>query len=247
MKWIRSHVLDSLTHLAHGFSTRHGGTSTAPYASLNLGLSTGDDRDTVNANRAIVARDLSFDAENMAIAGQVHGSHVEVVNQGGLFRETDGLVSTTPGVLLCMSAADCASILFADPEAEVVGACHAGWRGGVGGVAEQTISKMMAHGATPERIRAWISPCIGPECFEVGEEVAEQFPAPYVLRKPEWPRPHVDLTATLMAQLIHTGLRTEHVESSGRCTMCETNDFFSYRAESGSTGRMMGFIGLKPR
>ena len=245
MKWIRSHVLNDVAGIASGFSTRQGGASTTPFASLNLGLSTGDDREAVKANRLKAAIDLGFDVDKMAIAGQVHGSNVQVVRDGGLFRETDGLVSSTPGVLLCMSAADCASILLADPMASVVGACHAGWRGCVGGVTEQTIGEMISLGARPEHLRAWISPCIGPECFEVGEEVAERFPPRWVVRKPEWPRPHVDLSATLMAQLIDAGLRANHVESSGRCTMCETDTFFSYRGEDGHTGRMMGFIGLK--
>lgn len=245
MKWVRSSLLDGLPLVASGFPTRQGGSSATPYASLNLGLSTGDEMDAVQANRALAARDLGFDVDTMAIAGQVHGSHVQEVRSGGLVRETDGLVSATPGILLCMSAADCASVLFADPEASVVGACHAGWRGSVGGVVAQTVTAMAALGARPEKLIAWISPCIGTECFEVGEEVADQFPPQHVLRRPEWPRPHINLSASLVEQLVEAGLKAKHVEASGRCTMCETDTFFSYRGEGGTTGRMMGFIGLK--
>lgn len=194
-----------------------------------------------DAARARLAETLDMP---VASVGQVHEASVAVVRGAGHVPAHDGLVTDRRGLLLSVVAADCALVLLADVAAGVVGACHSGWRGTVAGVAGKTVAAMVALGADPERIVAALGPCISAEAFEVGEEVAAQFDDAVVLRRPEWPRPHIDLRADLVRQLAQAGVTT--VDRSEACTVQGTDRFFSYRAENGTPGRMLGFIGLRP-
>ena len=227
-----------------GFSLRHGGVSPEPFHTLNLGLSTKDDRANVLMNRRLLFGAAGLAADSLAIAGQVHGSDVRPVHEPGLYRGYDALVTSTRSLVLCITSADCAVVLLADPDASVVGACHSGWRGTVARAAVETVTAMERLGARAERTYAYVSPCISTANFEVGPEVAARFDAQYVVEKPEWPRPHVDLRGAIADQLIGCGLPQDAIEISERCTVAETSDFFSYRAENGTTGRMMGYISL---
>jgi hypothetical protein len=193
----------------------------------------------LDAVRARLAADEGF--ASVASVGQVHGAEVAVVTAGGHTDAHDGLVTATPGVLLTVMSADCALVLLADPEAGVVGACHSGWRGTVAGIAGRTVEAMRRLGA--ERITGYVGPCISAEAFETGEDVADRFPASSVVRRPEWPRPHVDLRSDLARQLAEVGV--SDVEISDACTVGGVDRFFSYRAEAGQTGRMLGFVGLR--
>lgn len=241
----RPGLFDDLPGVVAGFTTRHGGVSAAPFGTLNLGLSTGDVRDHVVENRRRLVGALGFELEQLAVAGQVHGDRVRVVDGGGLYPGFDALVTDRPGVLLCITAADCAVVLLADPARGVVGACHSGWRGTVAGIAAKTVAEMAALGADPSRLRAYVSPCISAAHFEVGPEVAAQFDPAFVHRPEGGAKPHVDLKGVLVAQLRAAGLAEGAVEVSPHCTFAQTDLFFSYRAERGETGRMMGFIGMK--
>jgi hypothetical protein len=175
----------------------------------------------------------------------VHGSTVRVVDAPRHEPFCDGLVTTTPGLLLAIAVADCAPVLLADPAHNVVGACHAGWRGTVRRVAADTVATMADRGATPAQIRAYVGPCLSRAAFEVGPEVAAQFDDAVVHRRDEWARPHVDLKAALRRQLRDAGVPNDAIEVSDRCTMQETDDFFSHRAADGATGRMFGAIVLR--
>ena len=242
--YIQPKVLDALPGIVAGFSTRQGGVSEAPYTSLNLGLSTKDPSENVQANRRRLSEAAGFAPDRLVIAGQVHGSNIKLATEAGLFSGYDGLVTQTPGLLLCISAADCAAVLLADAEARIIGACHSGWRGTVANISEKTVAAMAKLGAAPARLRAYISPCISMKNFEVGPEVAAQFDDAFVHYLPDEPKPRVDLKAVIAAQLEQAGLAPDAIEISPHCTMGETDTFFSYRAENGQTGRMMGFIGL---
>ncbi len=225
-----------------GFSTRSGGVSPMPYGSLNLGLSTADSNENVLQNRTLAAAHFGLTRDDMAIAGQVHGSSVLTVDTPGLFPGYDGLVTNKPGLLLSISAADCAAVLLADPISGVIGACHAGWRGHVAAVVDHTLEAMVQLGANPSRVQAYIGPCISVDRFEVGEEVAAQFGSEFVERKPEWPKPHINLTGSIRSNLIRCGVDSLTIEASEQCTMTDSDFFFSHRGQQGVTGRMMGFI-----
>ncbi len=236
--------LHAAADLAAGFSTRRGGVSEPPFDTLNLGLSVGDDPDAVEQNRTRFFEALGFQSHQAAIAGQVHGSAVLAVTEGGLYRGYDGLVTAQPGVLLCITAADCAAVLLADPEARIVGACHAGWRGTVACIVARTVEVMAHLGARPQRMLAYVSPCISRAAFEVGPEVAARFDDAFVYPQAEG-NPHVDLKAALQHQLQDAGLAEGHIEVAAGCTASDTAQFFSHRAENGRTGRMMGAIGYR--
>jgi YfiH family protein len=145
-------------------------------------------------------------------------------------------------------AADCIPMLFADPNARVIGACHAGWRGTIGGVAANVVGRMQELGARAQDIRVALGPSIGPCCFEVGPEVVDAFRTAFgalpgmVVRGPA--KDHVDLRVVTRAVLERAGVRAEHVDDRPPCTKCEPARFFSYRRDGMDGGVHMGFIGL---
>lgn len=179
----------------------------------------------------------------VASVGQVHKAGVAIVNKAEHVPAHDGLVTDQAGLVLSVVAADCALVLLADAEAGVVGACHSGWRGTVAGIVSVTLEAMRSLGADSRRTLAYVGPCISAEAFEVGEEVAAQFADDVVVRRPEWPRPHVDLKADLVRQLAAAEVAGDRVEVAEGCTIRDRDRFYSYRAEGGTPGRMLGFIG----
>jgi YfiH family protein len=199
--------------------------------------------DAANGARQRLAADFGFGA--VASVGQVHGSAVATVHTGGHVPEHDGLVTDRADLLLTVVSADCALVLLADPEAGVVGACHSGWRGTAANIVTRTLDAMAALGAEPTRLLAYVGPCISAEAFEVGEEVAAAFEPLHVLRRPGWPRPHVDLKAAVAEQLRAAGVPEAQTEVDAACTASDLSRFYSYRAEGGTPGRLIGFIGWR--
>lgn len=246
LELIRPAVFDEVESAAAAFTTRAGGVSAWPFDRLNLGFSTGDEADNVYENRRRLALVMGFAPEQMAVAGQVHGSAVKAVYRRGLYRGYDGLVTRTPGLLLCTTAADCASVLLADATAGIVGACHSGWRGTAARIAAKTVAAMAQGGAAPGRIRAYISPSISADQFYVDDDVAAQFDKAFLYRRFRAKKWRVDLKAAIAAQLRQAGVLPPFIEISPRCTASEYETFFSYRYAQGRTGRMMGVIGLVP-
>lgn len=247
MNYIHASQIESAPGIVAGFTTRHGGVSTPPFASLNLSFSSGDDRDVVETNRGILAKTAGFDSSRLVVAGLVHGSDVAIADKPGLVDSVDGLVTDCEDLLLCVTAADCAIVLLSDPTKRIVGACHAGWRGAVAGVIASTVKAMVGLGADLSQMHSFISPCISAEMFEVGPEVAIQFSPEFVFRNKESGKDHVDLSASLVGQLQNLGIAPANIEASSDCTMSRVDRYFSYRGENGNTGRMMGFIGMRPK
>lgn len=245
MNYVHAAGIEATRGIVAGFTTRHGGISQAPFESLNLSFSSGDDRNVVEENRRILARSVGFDSARMVVAGLVHGNDVAYASEPGLVDSVDGLVTDRTDLLLCVTAADCAIVLLADPESRIIGACHAGWRGAVAGVVQNTVAAMADLGADVERMRAFVSPCISVQSFEVGPEVANQFSPEFVVRNEESGKDHVDLSGYLASRLRGLGLDSDRIEANGDCTMLRVDQYFSYRAENGKTGRMMGFVGMQ--
>lgn len=184
------------------------------------------------------------DPETMAIGVQVHGIHVRWVERNGLYPDTDGLITRTAGLTLGIKVADCAAILFSDPINGIAAAVHAGWRGAVDGIHHNAIGMMVEAGTNPQDIVAWISPCIGIAAFEVGEEVAVQFPERFV-RREGFDKPHVDLGGFLESDLISAGLNPTNLSRDGRCTVEHPDLFWSFRREKESAGRMLAMITIQ--
>ena len=241
---LRPRIFAEVPSVTAGVSTRHGGVSGPPYASLNLGRHVGDDPSCVEENRRRFCAALDADPAWLATAGQVHSATVRVIDAPRHEPFCDGLVTTTPELLLAIATADCAAVLLADPEHQVAGACHAGWRGAVAGITGTTVDRMVDQGASRDTIRAFVGPCISRAAFEVGPEVAARFDEA-VVHRGEGSRPHVDLKAALRRQLIEAGLPEAAIEVSDRCTATETDTFFSHRASDGTTGRMFGALVLR--
>ncbi len=195
----------------------------------------------VKARFTLRDSDETPDPDIMAVAVQVHGTKVTWVETNGLYPATDGLITRTAGLTIGIKVADCAAILFSDPINGIVAAVHAGWRGAVGGIHHNAIKMMVEAGANPQDIEAWISPCIGIQAFEVGEEVAVRFPERFVHRD-GFEKPHVDLSGFLESDLISAGLNEPNISMDGRCTVEHADLFWSFRREKESAGRMLAMI-----
>ncbi len=228
--------LAEIRGVAHGFFTREGGVSEGLYSSLNCGLGSQDETAKVVENRTRVANYLGAATSHLLTCFQVHSADAVVVTEPWTpetMPKADGLVTKVRGIALGALAADCAPVLFADPEAGVIGAAHAGWKGALGGVLEATIATMTRIGARRNRIRAVLGPCIGPSAYEVGPEfqaaftVADPAHVRFFRRATPAARPHFDLPGFVLSRLELTGIDT--IENCTACTYGETERFFSYR------------------
>ena len=251
---ILAQCLENGEAIRHGFFTRVGGHSKGIYASLNCGLGSKDERSDVVRNREAVARLLGTTGERLLTANQVHSADAHVVTAPWSHEsrpKVDGLVTAVPGLALAVLTADCAPVLFADHEARVIGAAHAGWRGAVLGVVDACVETMLRLGARRERIAAAVGPCISQANYEVGPEFESQVKAidpasgPYFVEGPAG-RAHFDLPGYVAARLQRLGLG--RVERRAPCTFADPARFFSYRrsgkAEEGDYGRQVSAIVL---
>lgn len=163
--------------IRHAFFTRQGGVSRGIYESLNLGRGSNDDKENIEKNRAIVADYMGVKPENLVNLYQIHSPHALIVNEPikGERPRADALVTNKKGLALGILSADCGPVLFADPKAHVIGAAHAGWRGALAGVVENTVAAMETLGAKRNDIVATLGPSIGPKHYEVGKEFYETF------------------------------------------------------------------------
>jgi YfiH family protein len=249
---ITSPLLD-LAGIRHGFFTRQGGVSSGVYETLNVGSGSDDDPAAVAENRARVAR--WFAADGIVTCHQVHSATALVADGAWPAGppQADAVVSATPGVVCAALAADCAPILIADPEARIVAAAHAGWRGALAGIVEATVRRMEGLGASRRWMRAAIGPCIGPASYEVGLE----FRAAFVKADPAYGRffgtgvsdekRQFDLPAFVLDRLRAAGVET--CEWVGRDTCAEPAWFFSnrraFRQGEPDYGRLASAIALR--
>jgi len=222
----------------HGFSTREGGISQAPFDSLNLGGSE-DEPSTILSNRKTALENLNLSIDSLAYLKQIHSNKVNVAKVGQL--EGDALVTDKKNIVLAISIADCYPLLFHDPINNIIGGAHAGWRGTVGMIAKNTIDEMILLGAKAEHIKVAIGQGICQDNFEVGNEVIEQFKEAG-FPSSCWRENKIDLIACNKFVLLQNGIKENNIWTMNRCTF--ENDFFSYRRDKGKTGRMWAVISL---
>ena len=222
----------------HGFSTRLGGVSLAPFDSLNLGGSE-DNPENILRNRQTALQALGLDYTNLAYLKQIHSAEVCLAKIGQ--QQGDALVSNSPGIVLAVSIADCYPILFYDEKNNVIGAAHAGWRGTVNRIAQNTIHRMVELGAEVKHIQVAIGQGISMKNFEVGPEVIAQFKSAG-FRETCWKENKIDLVACNKQVLLENSIPEKNTWSMNRCTY--ESGFFSYRRDKGLTGRMWGMIAL---
>ena len=238
----------------HGFTTRLGGVSKGPFAHLNFSPKWPEEADAVRVNTTLLGRAARFDPRRLYRVCQVHGSQgVYVTDQAPesvRLQEADFLVTDRPGTTIGVLTADCVPVLIADPVGAGVAAVHAGWRGLVAGVLEQAVAALTSCcSARPDRLVAALGPSIGPCCFEVGHDVADQFSAHFghdqgTVAQAD-PRPHVDLWRAARLALERAGLLPPHIADPPGCTMCAPDQFHSYRRDGARIGQQLSYIGLQ--
>ena len=245
---------DGLDGVAHGFLGRCGGVSVGELAGLNVGYGSGDDRDAIAENRRRAVEAVLPGAQ-LATVYQVHGRECVYVDRPwpeDSRPRADAMVTDKPGLLLGILTADCAPVLFADAEARVIAAAHAGWRGALAGITDATVEEMERLGARRERIVAAVGPCIGGASYEVDRD----FRARFIDADPsnarffsghEGRRPQFDLQAYVLSRLERAKLA--RISAAGMDTYAEPERFFSYRRATHrgepDYGRQISLIGLR--
>lgn len=235
----------------HGFFGRHGGVSTGDFAGLNVSHAVGDNPDAVEENRGLVVKALG--SAPLVTLKQVHSNRVVTVEGGALPErsvEADAIVTRRADVLLGILTADCAPLLFLDRHAGVVGAAHAGWRGAVDGILENTVAAMEALGAQRRRIQLAVGPTISQQNYEVGEQfktdaLNQNIRTETAFATPPGGKPHFDLPGYVVAEARALGLA--EITDTALCTYAEPDRFFSHRYathQQTKTGRQIAVIGL---
>jgi YfiH family protein len=240
--------------IGHFVSTRIGGHSSPPFDTLNLSFNVGDDQKNVLKNRELLAGALQTPLNSLTTAKQVHDGHVRIISEGlrgkgstdykGAINSTDAMVTNVAGTCLMILLADCAPILFYDPSKRVIGIAHAGWKGILRFVAQNTVETLREHfGCSPEDIVVGIGPSIGPCCYEVGQEVVSEVERVFGFRQACFRKEsangkqYFDLWTANLKQLLQSGIPEKNIEMAQICTCHHPNLFFSYRHEKGKTGR----------
>jgi polyphenol oxidase len=233
-------------------TTRAGGVSAGPFASLNLGLSVGDDPLAVAANRERVAATFGVPLARIMRLDQVHGTVVRVAGVDPVGSEGDAVVSDDPTWLLAVSAADCLPVVLHDPDSGAVAAAHAGWRGAVAGVLPAVVRTLRErYGTEPGALRVWFGAAIRGARYQVGPEVADAFERAEAPADAVWPDPGVpgrfraDVASLVRAQLERAGVRAANLHDSGACTASEGR-WFSHRRDAGTTGRHWALVRAAP-
>jgi len=242
--------------IIQAFSTRLGGLSEPPYASLNLGFGSGDDRTRVQRNRARFARSIGLSPNDLVTLRQVHGNRVIVLTEATdlqLIRGApgDGLLTNRPDLPLGIITADCFPVVLVAPGVPAVGIMHAGRKGTAAGVVPTAIALMsQAFDAPPEALFVAIGPGIGRCCYEVDKGSAESFETQFTLNdavyRPSRPgHLYLDLQKAIVQQLRQAGVPSTHVWCADLCTACHSHWFYSYRREGPRSGRMLNVVMIR--
>lgn len=255
-------IFNQTDMVKHGFSTRLGGVSTGIYASMNLGQSRGDDPEKVQQNYRIIADTIGVSTEWMVCSDQAHTTNVKVVTKEdagkGLlqpkdYQDIDGLITNVPGLCLVTYYADCVPLLFLDPVQKVIASSHSGWRGTVGHMGQKTIQRMQSEfGCRTEHILAAIGPSICQDCYEVSEDVIQQFQQAFpedmwadLYYRKENGKYQLNLWKANEWILLNSGILPEHLAVTNLCTCCNSDLLFSHRASHGKRGTLAAFLALK--
>ncbi len=251
-------ILENTGIVSHGFSTRLGGVSEGGYSSMNLSLSRGDNPEAVEENTKRIARAIGVEKEKMVYTQQTHTTNVAAVSKkdaGSTLKETDGLVTDSPGICLVTFYADCVPLYFVDPVRRAIGLSHSGWRGTVGKMAAATVEKMKeCFGTRPEDIIAAVGPSICQDCYEVSEDVTSRFKEAF--REEDWKdlfykkengKFQLDLWKANEINLREAGVLPEHIAVTNVCTCCNPKILFSHRVQGWNRGNLCAFLALKDK
>ena len=247
-------ALERLKGFDHGFSARSGGVSEGGFASLNLSFTRPEQRENVMENYRRFCRAAEIPFERMVMDNYAHETTVLRVDAADAGKgylldplpSCDGLVTNDPSITLITGHADCMAFYVADPIKRCIGLAHAGWRGALGRIGAGIIAELTKHyGSNPADLIVGVGPSICPDCFEVGQNVAQEFAdafpgLPCVLEIPGQ-RPHVDLWMVAVSQCLEAGALPEHISLFGVCT-AQTPRLYSHRRDRGNTGGMAAYL-----
>ena len=254
IEYVESEELSALDFVTHAFCTRLGGVSMGPYSSLNAGDLVGDEEENVRRNLNLVEDAFEIPAGGLILMRQVHGDRIRLLDGDGPLPEglpeCDGLITGRPGVALGIRTADCVPIFFADRTRRIIGAAHAGWRGTALGIAAQMVETFAARfSSRREDLLALIGPAIASCCYQVDAPVFEVFSAmpgadQFLRHCKELRRWMGDLALANRLQIWEAGVPSENIYTSGLCTSCRQDLFFSHRAGGGRAGRQINLLML---
>ncbi|MDO4633229.1 MAG: peptidoglycan editing factor PgeF [Eubacteriales bacterium] len=256
-------MLSALPGVLHGFSTREGGVSRDHLSTMNLSFSRGDEEENVRENYRRIAAAIGFSTEDMVFSDQTHTTNVRLVtredcgkgwNRERDYSDVDGLITEDPEVVLCTFFADCVPLFFVDPVRHAIGLTHSGWRGTVGKIGKRTVERMQeCFGSRPEDLYAAIGPSICQDCYQVSEDVIDEFRANFA------PKHHAELFRAdteegkyrlnlwRANELIfeEAGIKKDHIQVTDLCTCCNPQFLYSHRASNGRRGNLAAFLTQK--
>lgn len=260
--WIEHKIFEQFPEIRTAFSTRIGGVSTGVCSSMNLRNCEWDTPENYRKNMELFCSAAGFNFDKIVATHQTHTTNVEVVTENEIPRGTlfdkqyenvDGLVTNIPGATLVTSYADCIPLYFYDPVKKAVGSSHSGWRGTVGRIGQVTLQKMNEmYGSKPEDVYVAIGPGICQDCYEVSDDLYEQFSAYFtdeemteIFRKGRPGRYQLDLWRANYYSFLKAGVLKEHISVTDICTKCNSEYLFSHRVMGNRRGNQCGFIMIK--
>jgi polyphenol oxidase len=238
-------IWTDMKELRAAFITREIENDGTRFVSVTNHEHANDALKALDNNSRIASEYFGIAGLEFCMARQVHGSQVLNVVTPGIAGDADGLVTDKPGLALGVLVADCAALLFADPVNRIVAAVHAGWRGAVDGIIPEAVRQMEKIGAEPDLIRAYVSPCISRDVFEIGEEVACRFPDQFVDRTRD--RPPADLRGFILHEIQKSGIHESSVTRDDSCTVRNERILHSHRRDGQKSGRMLAVICLSEK
>lgn len=260
--WLTYPAFEQFKDIVHGFSTRLGGVSKGIYASMNLSFTRGDEDAAVRENYRRFAAALGFSEKDIVTSDQTHTANVRIVTDedrgNGItkprpYTDVDGMITNVRGLVLATFYADCVPLYFIDSVHHAIGLSHSGWRGTVSKIGAVTVKKMQeTYGTDPKDVYAAIGPSICQDCYEVSEDVIQEFQNSFapehwktLFYKKENGKYQLNLWEANKIIFMETGITENHISMPGICTCCNPEFLFSHRASHGKRGNLGAFLGLK--
>lgn len=259
--YISYRALENIPWICHGFSTRKGGVSQEHLSSMNLGHGRGDLEENVIKNHEIIAKAIGFNPKNIVASKQTHTTNIKVVSKEdvgkGIYKDRDydnidGMITNHKEVVLATYFADCVPLYIVDTKNKAIGLAHSGWRGTVGKIGKVTIGQMnKEYGTNPSDVIACIGPSICKDCYEISEDVAEEFMHAFpnhideILTNKGNGKYMLDLWKCNYIVFKECGVLEENIHVPDVCTCCNFDVMFSHRATNGKRGNLAAFLEIK--
>jgi purine-nucleoside/S-methyl-5'-thioadenosine phosphorylase / adenosine deaminase len=239
-------IFDGYPELFCVFSTRIGGFSENEYSTMNMGLTCGDNINTVKKNRKLWFDTLNIDENKLAIPKQIHSEFVKKVIKPGIYEDTDGLCTENQNIILTIQTADCLPVFIYEPEKKIIAVVHAGWQGALKGIILKALDKLENdHLIENSKLKIAIGPGIQSTCFEVREDVYSKFPLEFLSMHEDPKKKYLDLQLFIKNQFMRQGVSEKNLFIDSTCTHCDNKRYYSYRRDKNHSGRMMGILSFK--